>query len=111
MDKVNVTAEFGHVDKLWTQRTLADLNGQQVKIAKLKGEFQWHKHDAEDEMFWVVKGSLVIRLREKDQNVRDIELSENEFFVIPRGVEHMPVANEECWVMLFEPAETVREGD
>ena len=106
MDKVDLIAEFDHVDKLWTQRTLADLNGQQVKIAKLQGEFHWHKHDHEDEMFFVAKGSLVIKLRDKD-----IKLSENQFFVIPRGVEHMPVAAEECWVMLFEPAETVREGD
>ena len=85
---------------------MGELNGQYVKLAKLKGEFVWHHHENEDELFMVVKGKLTIKL--KDQN---IELSEGQFFIIPRGVEHLPIAEEECHVMLFEPKSVFNTGN
>ena len=85
---------------------VGELNNQAVKIAKLKGEFIWHHHENEDEMFFVVKGELTIKL--KDQ---DINLKENEFFIIPKGVEHKPVAKNEVWVMMFEPIGTINTGN
>ena len=85
---------------------VGELNNQAVKIAKLKGEFIWHHHENEDEMFFVFKGELTIKL--KDQN---IILKENEFFIIPKGVEHKPVAKDEVWVMMFEPIGTVNTGN
>ena len=77
-----------------------------VKLAKLKGEFTWHHHESEDELFLVVKGSLTIRFRDGD-----VDLSEGQFFIVPRGVEHLPVAHEECHVILFEPASVVNTGN
>ena len=82
----------------WSPKIIAELNGQQVKVAKLKGEFVWHKHDEEDELFLVLKGKLKIELRD-----RVIDLNEGEFVVIPRGIEHKPVASIEVEVLLFEP--------
>lgn len=106
MDKVNVMDAARALPETWSPQVVAELNGQMVKVVRLEGQFHWHKHTDQEEMFWVLKGALVIKLRDKD-----IELSENEFFVIPRGVEHMPVADKECWVALFEPAETLQHGD
>ena len=77
-----------------------------MKLVKLYGEFVWHKHDGEDELFYVAKGSFVMELRDKN-----IELKEGEFLIVPRGLEHRPIAKEECWVMLFEPASTINTGD
>ncbi len=111
MDKVNVMDTVRAIPETWSPQVVAELNGQMVKVVRLEGEFHWHKHTNEDEMFWVLKGSLVIKVRPDGEAERDIVLSENEFFVIPRGTEHKPVAAEECWAALFEPAETVREGD
>jgi len=85
---------------------VGELNGQQVKLAKLKGEFVWHKHDQEDELFMVIKGVLTIEFRDKTETI-----SENEMIIVPRGVEHKPVANEETWVLLFEPATTRNTGN
>jgi mannose-6-phosphate isomerase-like protein (cupin superfamily) len=85
---------------------VAELNGQHIKLAKLKGEFVWHHHQAEDEMFLVVKGRLVIKLRDID-----IALEEGEFLIVPRGVEHCPVADEEVHIMLFEPKSTLHTGN
>src|SRR5690606_5048773 len=90
----------------WSPKIVGELNGQHVKLVKLEGEFVWHKHDFEDELFFVVKGTLQMELRDKT-----VEISENEFFIVPRGVEHRPVAPEEVWVMLFEPASTLNTGD
>ncbi len=92
-------------DDFWNPKIIASLNGQQVKIAKLKGEFEWHHHEHEDELFWVTKGRLLMHLR--DQTV---ELVEGEMFVVPRGVEHKPEAPEEVQVVLFEPAGTLNTG-
>ena len=85
---------------------MGELNDSYVKLAKLKGEFVWHKHDTEDEMFFVIKGKLLIKLREKE-----VFLEEGEFVTIPKGVEHMPVAKEEAHVMLIEPKSTLNTGD
>jgi len=106
MKKVNVKEKFEKFSDHWNPRIVGELNGQQVKLAKLKGEFIWHTHDDEDEMFWIVKGKLKIELRDST-----VELSENEFFIVPRGVEHKPIAEEEVHVMLFEPAATKHTGN
>lgn len=104
-DKVNVAEKLALFEERWSPRIVADLNGQQVKIAKLEGEFPWHSHADEDELFLVVKGELTIRFREGDVN-----LGEGELLVVPRGIEHAPLAERECHVMLFEPASTRNTG-
>ncbi|MBN1959195.1 MAG: cupin domain-containing protein [Desulfuromonadales bacterium] len=106
MDKININEKFSLFSDLWQPRIVAELNGQYVKLARLKGEFIWHQHDSEDEMFMVIKGQLTIKLRD-----RDIVLNAGEFFVIPRGVEHLPVAQEEVQVMLFEPQSVINTGN
>ena len=90
----------------WSPRVVGALNGQLVKLAKLQGEFVWHAHEHEDELFLVIHGELLLRLRDRDVIVR-----QGEFFIVPRGVEHCPVAQEECHVLLFEPAQTAHTGD
>jgi mannose-6-phosphate isomerase-like protein (cupin superfamily) len=106
MNKVNLLEKFNLFRDYWNPRVAGTLNGQQVKLAKLLGEFIWHKHEKEDELFFVVKGKLIIELRDKS-----VEINEGEFLVVPRGVEHRPVAIEEVWVMLFEPASTLNTGN
>lgn len=103
---VNLDAKFASFSEHWSPRLVAELNGQHVRIAKIKGEFIWHTHDDADEMFFVVRGALTIQLRDGD-----VALREGELFVVPRGVEHKPVANEECWILLFEPAATLNTGN
>ena len=106
MKKVNLLHKFSLFNDQWSPKIAGELNGQQVKLVKFQGEFVWHKHDNEDELFFVVKGSFTMELR--DQN---IELNEGEFLIIPKGVEHKPVAEKEAWIMLFEPATTLNTGD
>jgi len=106
MDKVNLTDRLSLFSDYWHPRIVGELNGQQVKLAKLKGEFVWHRHEQEDELFLVLKGSLLMRLRE-----REILIHEGEFLIVPHGVEHQPVAEEEVHVLLFEPASTLNTGD
>ena len=106
MEKIILREKFGLFDEHWSPKIVGELNGQHVRLAKLKGEFVWHHHDNEDEMFLVLKGTLTIELRE-----RRICLSEGEMVIIPRGVEHKPVAEEEVHVMLSEPAETLNTGN
>jgi mannose-6-phosphate isomerase-like protein (cupin superfamily) len=106
MEKVNLTEKFGLFDQYWSPKIVGELNGQHVKLAKVKGEFVWHRHQAEDELFLVVKGQLVIKLREKD-----VILEEGEFFIVPRGVEHKPVAEEEAHILLFEPTSMLNTGN
>jgi len=106
MEKVNLAEKLGLFDEYWSPKIVGELNGQHVKLAKLKGEFVWHHHEAEDELFLVVKGQLVIKLKEKD-----VVLEEGEFFIVPRGVEHKPVAEEEVHVLLFEPMSTLNTGN
>jgi mannose-6-phosphate isomerase-like protein (cupin superfamily) len=104
--KVSLAEKFGSFDELWSPKVAAELNGQQVRLAKLHGEFVWHHHEHEDELFWVVKGALRILLRDGE-----VRLGEGELCVVPRGVEHKPVAEAEAWVVLFEPAETLNTGN
>jgi len=104
--KININEKFEQVKNYWDPHIVGELNGQMVKLVKFKGEFTWHKHDNEDEMFLVVKGSFTMKLRDKS-----VFLTENEFIIIPKGVEHCPVAEEEVHVMLFEPASTLNSGN
>ena len=106
MEKVNIAEKFKHVQGYWKPHIVAELNGQAVKLVKLKDDFVWHHHEKEDEMFLVVRGKLRIEFRE---NV--VSLQEGEFIVVPRGVEHRPVADEEAQVLLFEPVSTVNTGN
>jgi mannose-6-phosphate isomerase-like protein (cupin superfamily) len=102
MEVVDLQEKLSLFDDYWQPKIVGELNGQQVKLAKLKGEFVWHRHENEDELFMVLAGELTIRLRD-----REVCLREGQFFIIPRGVEHLPVAVDECQVLLFEP-QTVR---
>lgn len=106
MDKVNLLQKFDLVTEQWSPKIVGELNGQQVKLAKLKGEFFFHRHEHEDEAFFVLKGSFRMEFRDKT-----VELSEGEMLIVPKGVEHKPVADEEVWVMLFEPASTLNTGN
>ncbi len=106
MEKVNLARKLSLFDEQWSPKIVAELNGQLVKLAKIEGEFDWHHHEKEDELFLVVKGEIVIQLRD-----RDVRLSEGEFFVVPRGVEHRPVAASEAHILLFEPASTLNTGN
>ena len=106
MDKINLAEKLSRFTDHWRPRIVADLNGQQVKLAKLKGEFEWHHHEREDELFLVLKGRLTIKLRDGD-----VRLEEGECVVVPRGVEHKPVAEDEAHVLLFEPATTLNTGN
>lgn len=106
MEKVNLNQKFSLFREHWSPKIVGELNGQHVKLVKLLGEFVWHKHEVEDELFFVVKGTLLMELRDKT-----ITIGENEFLIVPRGVEHRPVAPEEVWIMLFEPASTLNTGD
>jgi mannose-6-phosphate isomerase-like protein (cupin superfamily) len=106
LKKVNLAEKFTLFADLWSPKVAGEIGDYYLKLAKLKGEFLWHTHDAEDEMFLVVKGRLVIKLRDGD-----VELLPGEFLIIPHGVEHMPVADEEAHVVLFEPKTTVNTGD
>ena len=106
MNKVNLLEKFDLMKEYETPKIVGELNGQYVKLSKLKGEFVWHKHDFEDELFLVVKGRLRMKLR-----TGDVILDEGEFFIVPRGVEHNPVAEPECFILLFEPKSTLNTGD
>ncbi len=104
---VNLPEKFSQFTERWQPRIIADLNGQQVKIARIAGEFEWHAHEQEDELFMVVRG--VLRLKFRDGEAL---LNEGELIVVPRGVEHLPVAEtEETWIMMFEPAGTLNTGN
>jgi mannose-6-phosphate isomerase-like protein (cupin superfamily) len=106
MEKVNLAQKFSLFNEFWSPKIAGELNDSYVKLAKLRGEFVWHQHEAEDELFLVVKGKLLIKLRD-----RDIWLEEGEFVIIPQGVEHMPVAEDEVHVVLIEPKTTLNTGN
>jgi len=106
MEKVNLAEKLSSFSDYFNPRIAGELNGQHVKLVKFKGEFVWHHHDREDELFYVVKGSFDMQLRDKT-----ITVKEGEFLIIPHGVEHRPVAKEEVEVMLFEPAATLNTGN
>ena len=106
MEKVNIEAKLSQFHDHWNPRIVGDLNGQQVKLVKFQGEFVWHHHDNEDELFLVVKGRFRMDFRD-----RQVWLDEGEFLIVPRGVDHRPVALEEVHVLLFEPASTLNTGN
>ena len=106
MEKVNLAEKFSRFTKHWDPKVVGSLNGQHVKLVKFKGSFVWHHHDSEDELFLVVKGGFTMHFRD-----RGVTLSEGEFIIVPRGVEHRPEAEEEVQVLLFEPASTVNTGN
>lgn len=106
IDTVNISHKFLQFSDYWNPRIVGELNGQQVKLAKFKGEFVWHSHEHEDEMFLVIKGTFKMELRDKV-----LDITEGEFIIIPKGIEHRPVAPEEVHVMLFEPAATLNTGN
>lgn len=106
MEKINVEEKFAQFTDHFNPRVAGELNGQQVKLVKFQGEFVWHHHDNEDELFYVYKGSFEMHLRDKI-----IPLNTGEFLIVPRGIEHKPVAKEEVEIMLFEPASTLNTGN
>ncbi|NNK19207.1 MAG: cupin domain-containing protein [Maribacter sp.] len=106
MNKVNLQSKLKTFNEYWTPKIIGELNNQYVKIAKFKGEFVMHKHEQEDELFYVIGGKLFIELRDKT-----LELNSGEFVIIPKGIEHKPYAPEEVSVMLFEPASTLNTGN
>ncbi|HEY9088338.1 MAG TPA: cupin domain-containing protein [Anaerolineaceae bacterium] len=106
MEVINLADKFSRFSEYWSPKIVGALNDSYVKLARLKGEFVWHQHENEDELFLVVKGRLVIRLRDGE-----LVLNEGEFAIIPRGVEHCPVAEEEVHVLLLEPKSTLNTGN
>ncbi len=115
MQKINIAEKFAKIPEFYKPLVAAELNGQMIKLVKFDSPFVWHHHDHEDEMFLVVKGRFRMEYREmsiaNDSRERHEWINEGEFIVIPRGLEHRPVAEEECWVMLFEPASTLNTGN
>lgn len=109
MDVIDLESKLASFEDRWNPRIVAELNGQQVKVAKLEGAFSWHHHEAEDELFWVVRGVLRMKLRDPEE--REVSIGPGQILVVPRGVEHLPIADEECHVVLFEPASTVNTGN
>ena len=106
MKSINIKEKFGLFQDHWSPKIIGELNGQQVKLAKVKGEFVWHDHANEDELFYIVRGTLKMEFRDRTE-----VLNEGDMLIIPRGVEHRPIAEEEVWLMLFEPKATKHTGD
>ena len=106
MEKVNLNQKFSLIQDYWSPKIAGEINDSYVKLVKLKGEFVWHHHETEDELFLVVKGKLLIKLRD-----RDIWLQEGEFVIIPKGIDHLPIADEEAHVILLEPKSTLNTGN
>jgi mannose-6-phosphate isomerase-like protein (cupin superfamily) len=106
MDKIVLSQKFNLFTAYWSPKIVGELNESYIKLAKLKGEFVWHHHDDEDELFFIVKGKLLIKFKDKE-----VLLNEGEFIVIPKGVEHLPVADQEVHVMLIEPKTTLNTGN
>ncbi len=106
MQSVNLAEKLRLFDDYWSPKIVGDLNDSYVKLVKVKGEFVWHHHDAEDELFLVVKGRLLLRFRE-----RDVWVEEGEFVIVPRGVEHLPIAPQETHLLLLEPKSTLNTGN
>jgi mannose-6-phosphate isomerase-like protein (cupin superfamily) len=110
MNKINLNQKLSLIDDHWNPRIAAELNGQYVKLVKFQGPFTWHHHDSEDELFMVAKGRFRMEYREADTE-ESVWIEEGEMIVVPRGIEHRPVADEECEVMLFEPVSTLNTGN
>ncbi|MEM7551325.1 MAG: cupin domain-containing protein [Bacteroidota bacterium] len=102
---LNLIEKFDSISEYWSPKIVAELNGQYVKIAKIKGEFVWHNHQNEDELFYVLKGEMHLHFKENT-----INLKKGEMYTVPKGIEHKPEAPEECWIMMFEPKETLNTG-
>ena len=105
-EAINIQEKFGLFSDHWSPKKIGELNGQQIILAKVQGEFVFHRHDNEDELFMVIKGQLIIELRE-----RSVVLNPGEFYIVPRGIEHKPTAKEETHLLLFEPLSTKHTGD
>ena len=103
---INLLEKFSLFNDQWSPKIIAESNGQLIKLAKIEGEFVWHNHPDEDEVFFIVKGNLLIKFRD-----RDINLKEGDLYVVPKGEDHFPIAKEECWVMLVEPKGTKHTGE
>lgn len=106
MNRINLAEKLALFSSHWDPKIIAELNGQHVKLAKIQGEFVWHHHEHEDELFLVLRGGFLMEYRD-----RTVELREGDMVVVPRGVEHRPVAEHECSILLFEPASTVNTGN
>ncbi|MEM1406484.1 MAG: cupin domain-containing protein [Bacteroidota bacterium] len=108
MNTINILEKFGHFEEHWTPKIIGELNGQYVKLAKLKDDFVWHSHEEEDELFMVFKGTLIMEFRDRVETIK-----EGEMLVVPRGIEHFPRTEngEAVWVLLFEPKETKHTGE
>jgi len=111
METINLAQKFARFSDYWDPKVIGELNNFAVKIVKVKGEFVWHHHDEEDELFFVVKGRLCIQVQEASGSQRDIWIGEGELAIIPHGVEHRPVAEEETHVLLLEPATVLNTGN
>ena len=111
MEKVNLQQKFARFSEQWSPKMIGELNNFAVKLVKAQGEFVWHHHDVEDELFFVVKGRLLMQVRQTPESQRDIWVEEGELIIIPHGVEHRPVAEEETHLMLLEPTTTVNTGN
>lgn len=112
---ISIAGKLASFSDQWSPKIIAELNGQHVRLARLQGEFIWHAHEHEDELFLILKGELTMRLREREApdsppNEREVIAREGEILIIPRGVEHLPIAHRECCVLLFEPASTSNTG-
>jgi len=106
VEKVNLTDKFATFNDTWSPKIVGEINDSYVKLAKLKGEFEWHFHENEDELFLVVKGRLLVKFRD-----RDVWLNEGEFLIVPKGVEHLPIAEDEAHVLFVEPKTTLNTGN
>ena len=106
MEKVNLAEKFSRIAAFWDPKIVGELNGQHVKAVRIKGEFTWHSHSDEDEMFLVIRGVLKMNLRDEV-----VTVNENEFLIVPKGVEHKPESPDEAWILLFEPAATLNTGN
>jgi mannose-6-phosphate isomerase-like protein (cupin superfamily) len=117
MNKINLAQKFSLIDDHWNPHIVSELNGQYLKLVKFQGPFTWHHHDNEDEMFLVVNGRFRMEFREQQNEpaasvpVKEMWLEQGEFCIVPRGLEHRPVAEQECHVLLFEPATTLNTGN
>ncbi|NOX95902.1 MAG: cupin domain-containing protein [Alphaproteobacteria bacterium] len=103
--KINIPSAFDCIGEQWSPHIAARVNGQEVRLAKIEGAFEWHQHDGVEEAFFVMKGAFTMRFRQYD-----VEMREGDFLVVPAGVEHMPVAAEECWIMMIENVDTLNTG-
>jgi mannose-6-phosphate isomerase-like protein (cupin superfamily) len=111
MHKINVAQKLSLFQDHWSPKIVGELNGQHVKLVKFQGEFVWHHHDSEDELFLVVQGSFRMDFKDAAGTEKSMELDPGEFVIVPRGTEHRPVASDEVHVMLFEPAGTLNTGN